>query len=108
MPKETLNQKISQEKFLAVISYIWILCLVPIILKSKNEFVMHHAKQGLVLFIAEIALCVIGLIPFIGWLIGFLGFWLILILSIIGIIKVLAGEKWEMPVLGQYAKKINL
>jgi len=108
MSKEMPIKQIPQEKFLAAISYIWILCLVPIVMKNKDEFVMHHAKQGLVLFIAEIALWIIGFIPFLGWIISFFGFWLVLVLSLAGIIKTLSGEKWEMPVLGQYAKKFNL
>ncbi len=108
MSKEMPTKQIPQEKFLAAISYIWILCLVPIVMKNKDEFVMHHAKQGLVLFIAEIALWIIGFIPFCGWIISFFGFWLVLVLSLAGIIKTLSGEKWEMPILGQYAKKINL
>lgn len=108
MSKEMPIKQIPQEKFLAAISYIWILCLVPIIMKNKDEFVMHHAKQGLVLFIAEIALWIIGFIPFLGWIISFFGFWLVLVLSLAGIIKTLSGEKWEIPVLGQYAKKFNL
>lgn len=108
MSKEMPIKQIPQEKFLAAISYIWILCLVPIVMKNKDEFVMHHAKQGLVLFIAEIALWIIGFIPFLGWIISFFGFWLVLVLSLAGIIKTLSGEKWEMPFLGQYAKKFNL
>ena len=31
-----------------------------------------------------------------------------LIMTVTGIIKAMNGESWEMPILGKYAKKINL
>jgi hypothetical protein len=38
----------------AIVAYIGILCLLPLLLKKDNKFALHHGKQGLVLFIAEI------------------------------------------------------
>jgi uncharacterized membrane protein len=43
-------------------------------------------------------------IPFFGWLL----FILVVVVAVVGLLKTLAGEYWEMPVLGEYAKKINL
>jgi uncharacterized membrane protein len=51
---------------------------------------------------------VIGIIPFIGWILGFIGAIAIIILSILGILKSLNGEYWEMPYVAEYAKKINI
>ena len=47
-------QGAENDKYVAAISYLWILCFVPLFLKKKSKFAQHHAKQGLVLFIAEI------------------------------------------------------
>jgi uncharacterized membrane protein len=43
-------------------------------------------------------------IPVIGWLAALT----LAIASVVGFFKALQGEMWEMPVIGQYAKKIDL
>lgn len=105
---EENKKDVQENKALAAVSYIWILCLLPIIVGTKSKFAMHHAKQGLVLFIAEIALWIVSIIPVIGWLIGFIGFILAIIVSILGIVKALAGEYWQIPYIGKFADKIKL
>jgi len=94
-------------KVLGILSYIWILCFIPLLLKRKDEFIHHHAKQGLALFIFEIALSVVAVVPLLGWLLSFFGWILAVILSLLGILNVLAGKKWEMPVLGKYADRLK-
>jgi len=95
---------IAKNRYLAALSYIWILCLVPLFLKRDSKFAQFHAKQGLVLFIANVAGSLVFWIPVVGWLLG-LG---ILILAVLGIVKALSGQWWEMPYLGKYAKKLNI
>ena len=99
--------KKGQKNILAIISYIGILCLVPILMKEKDEFVKFHAKQGLVLFIAEVATLLISWIPILGWFIGFI-FWIIwVVLSLIGIINAVGGKQVPLPVIGKFAKKFK-
>ncbi len=102
------NKEIQEGKVFGVIAYLWILCLVPLLLKKENKFALFHAKQGLVLFICEIALWIIGIIPIIGWLISVLGSLACGILALVGIIQALMGNYWKMPLLGDYAEKINI
>lgn len=99
-PPQVDPKDIEENKVIAAISYIWILFLVPLFLKKESKFAQFHAKQGLVLFIAWL----FALIPVIGWLIALV----VLILAIIGFLKALTGEYWEIPVMGQFAKKLNL
>ena len=76
---------------------------------GRCEYCQFHAKQGLVLFIGSFVVMILGMIPVLGWLIILpLGWLIIIVLSILGIVNALAGKKWEMPFLGQYAKKIHL
>lgn len=98
--KEQLNT-------MAIISYIGVLCLIPILMKEKDEFVKFHARQGLVLFIGEIATWIVfGIVPFLWFLANLLGiFWLVL--SIIGIVNVVNKEKKEIPLVGKFAEKIK-
>lgn len=100
---------VEDNKYLALLSYIGILCLVPLLGKKDSKFCQEHGKQGLVLFLFEIAVMVLGMVPVIGWLaIGPIGSLLALVLSIVGIVNVFQGKFWEIPVLGAYRNKINL
>jgi len=96
------------ENVYAVLAYLWILCLVPLLLKKDDEFILFHAKQGLMLFILEVAIGIIAVIPFLGWLIGIVGTLLCGVLSIMGIIQVLMGNEWKIPVIGDWAEKITV
>jgi len=96
--------KFNEERILAALSYVWILCLIPLLLKRHDEYVGFHAKQGLVLFLCEVAGLLIYWLPLIGQLI-FLCF---VIVSVIGILQALHGKKWEIPVLGKYAQKLKI
>ena len=113
MPTPNINdpkvkKDIEENKVLAAIGYISILCLIPLLLKPKSDYAKFHGKQGLILFIGGIINMLISAIPVLGWILGFIGFVAILVLSIIGILKSLKGEYWEMPYLAEYAEKINI
>ena len=100
--------EISQmDRFLAAGSYIWVLWLIGMVLGGNNEFVLRHAKQGLVLFIAEILLMALAAIPFLGWLIGFVGFVAAVVVSVMGIMHAWHGKEWEVPFIGIFASRIN-
>lgn len=101
------DKEVLEGKPYAILSYLWILCLVPLILKKENKFAVFHAKQGLVLFIGELAVAFIGIIPILGWMILFFGTILFSLLSLIGIVQVLMGNLWKMPVVGDIAEKIK-
>ncbi len=91
-----------EDKVMGVLAYLGILVLIPLLAKRDSEFVQFHAKQGLVLFIAEV---ILWWIPFIGWFI--LGP-IVSILALIGLIMAAMGRKWKIPVIWSIAEKINL
>ena len=101
-------KKIDDNKVIAILSYIGVLCLIPLLMKKDDKFVFFHAKQGLVLFIAEIITYFILMIPILGWIIAPIASLIWLALSIIGIVNVLGGEMKELPILGKYADKIKI
>jgi len=106
--QQSSTSNLSENKLLAAISYLGVLCLIPLLLKKDDKFVQFHAKQGLVLFIAEIVVSFINIIPFLGqmiWLFVSLAF---LLISIIGLIKACQGEWWKIPFLYEYSQKINI
>ena len=99
---------IEENKGITILSYIGILCLIPLLAKKDSKFAQYHAKQGLVLLICEVVTYIVYVIPVIGWIVGFLAsiFWLVL--AIIGIVNVVKGETKELPVIGKLGAKINL
>lgn len=98
------SQDINDNKLIAALSYVWVLFLIPLLAKRDSKFCQFHAKQGLLLFLVEVVGWLVFWIPIIGWLL----FLAVVVVAIIGILKALSGQYWELPVLGEYAKKINL
>lgn len=102
------DSEIQDAKFFAAVGYINILCLVPLLLKKQNRFAQFHGKQGLVLFILEVAASILKIIPVLGDLVFTVAFVVLGILSLVGIVKVLMEEYWEMPLIFDIADRINL
>lgn len=98
------DKDIQENKAITVLSYLGILCLVPLLAKKESKFAQFHAKQGLVLFVVE----VIGsfLVPLLG--LGLLIYLAALIFSIIGIVNVAGGKMAKLPLIGDLAEKFNL
>ena len=103
-----LDPEIQEGKFFAAVGYVSVLCFVPLLLKKGNRFAQFHGKQGLVLFILELAASILKAIPALGDVVFTLAFVVLGILSLVGIVKVLMGEYWEMPVIQEVAAKISL
>ena len=106
MPEQNSATTQNQEdKAYAALSYLWVLCLVPLFFRRQSAYVQWHAKQGFLLFVGEVVIAMVAWIPVLGWIVGFVGWIAAVILSIMGILAALSGKMWEMPFLGAYAKK---
>jgi uncharacterized membrane protein len=103
-----------------VLSYLGILALIPLLVEKGDREVQWHAKHGLVLFAAEVllfialgfVLTIVGMIPFIGWLITLLGclVWTILpigilVFHVLCIVKAVNGQRMIIPGLSMYADR---
>lgn len=91
-----------ENKVYAVLSYIGLLFLVPLIAAKDSPYARFHANQGIVLFIACVIFAAMCGIPFIGWIIGAVGEIGSVVLMIIGIISAWRGEKKELPFIGKF------
>jgi uncharacterized membrane protein len=72
--------------------------------KRDSKFCQFHAKQGLVLFVVQTIIGLVAWIPLLGWMLALAA----VLVSIIGIFKVLAGEYWKIPYLHEYSEKIKI
>jgi uncharacterized membrane protein len=118
MPEPTPASTASSNRgVMIVLSYLWILALVPLLVEKEDKEVQWHAKHGIVLMVAEIAFwivyniviymfaavftplgCVIGLLsPLIALV--------FLVVHIMAIIKGINGQRLIIPVLSEYANK---
>ncbi|MCK4883162.1 MAG: hypothetical protein KAS92_09075, partial [Candidatus Omnitrophica bacterium] len=56
------DQQILEGKVFAILSYLSILCIIPLVFKKDNPFVLKHGKQGLILFLGEVAVFILHII----------------------------------------------
>lgn len=103
-PAPTL--KADNNTVLAVLSYLGPLVIISYLLGKDNEFVRFHSKQGMVVFGFEIVMWVLGSMMYLYFVMNLLNL-ATLILSIIGIVNAIKGEKKELPFVGGLAHNIN-
>ncbi len=117
--KEQLDgqEKVNEEKIsstndkvdaMALLSYLGVLCLIPLLMDKDNDFVQYHARQGFILFMAEVVTMVIAGIPVLGWVLAPVLGLVWLVFSVMGLINVLNAKRKELPLIGQYARKIKI
>jgi uncharacterized membrane protein len=95
--------------YITIIPAILFLAMAPY---NRNSYVRFHAWQSIFLTIAclaiDIALMVVGRLPFLGFMTLFL--WplvglAIFVVWIIALIKAFNGERFKLPVIGDLAEK---
>lgn len=108
MPRKdkNLNQQLGEGKVLAILAYLPFFCIIPLLFRRDNPFVLSHGKQGLVIFVGEIGVFIVHIILGV-WILKF-GMFILLVLSFVGIIAVLTGRTIELPVISKIADKITL
>ncbi len=97
------SEDIAKNKVFAVLAYIWILFLIPLLAAKDSKFARFHAYQGVALFVTWVVVGVIDrLLPYslsgIGWLLS-VG---LFVLMVIGIINAAQGRGRQLPVIGGF------
>ncbi len=100
------EQEIKEGKFFAIISYVSFLCIITLVLKKSNRFALYHARQGLVLFVMEVAAFILSIIPFLGWLIGVFGNMIFLLVSLWGIMQAALGIYCRIPLISEISENV--
>ena len=85
----------SQEdsNLIGILSYFGLLFLIPMLVVKDDSFVQFHAKQGLVLFLFEVATVIFAAVPIIGWIGAPILYIFWIVLSINGIINVVKSNR---------------
>ena len=101
---------------MVVLSYLWILALIPLLAKKEDREVQWHAKNGLVLLGVEIALwilfTILGFVMPQGLGLGCgmatvqCAIWIaFLVVRVIAIVKGVGGQRFRLPVVSDMADK---
>jgi uncharacterized membrane protein len=95
-----LDKDIEDNKAMAALGYLWILCLVPLLAKPKSKFAQFHARQAVVLFLISFA----TIVPIFGLFL----FLVLVVVAVTALIKSYNGEWWKIPFVYDLSKKIKL
>lgn len=100
-----------------VLAYLWPLAFVPFVLDKQDAEVQWHAKHGIVLMVAELALLLaFTLLTSVAWLatlsagcvVTLLGVFLwvaILAVHVVAIIKGVNGSRFLIPGISEFAER---
>ena len=84
----------------------WLTGLVFLLIEKDSEFVKFHAMQSVVTFLGlTIISFVLRWIPYIGRVIAPIIGIISMILWIVLMIKAYQGERWKVPIAGDFAEK---
>ena len=114
--EEMSEADIGNHRAMAILAYIPILVVVPLVFGQQSRFVRYHTNQGFLLFILEVlrwgvmSVLYTGLpllfqshpmLSLFGFINGVISF-LFLALAIVGILHVISGNCEELPGIGKY------
>lgn len=96
--------KFRKDAPLALMSYIHILVILPLIFRNKSDFVHYHSRQGLFLLGIWVLFGFSLFIPYLPWI-----FLIVIFVDMLfGIIYVLLSKEKPMPIFGKMAEKLNI
>ena len=106
----------SDRTIMLILSYAWLLCLIPLFTKRDDPEVQWHAKNGLVMAvlitIVDILFYILGrFFPLFTCLVSFIPcalFIAYVVVSIIAMVKAINGQRLRVPVLTDQAEKLNI
>lgn len=104
--EKTSKEEIDTGKGMAIVCYLNLLVIIPLIFEKNNNFVRYHINQGLSLCLFTIVTGVIKLMlnDFLlySYIFAILMALLIIIMVVIGIKNVCSGEEKPLPIIGNF------
>jgi hypothetical protein len=91
------------EKLLAILAYVPVLCLIPFVRTDRSEFVSAHVRLGMTLFVIEVFALILRYLRVV---------WDVIILlcvvgALAGIIHVMRGRPFSLPYLSDlFSRKL--
>ena len=91
-------------KVVAILSHVFYIgWLAALILNSSNRSRLgsFYIRQTLGIYLLSVASSVVMIIPILGWIAGFMGYALVILLWFISLVGALNDEEKVVPVLGE-------
>ncbi len=101
------NFQTEEGRMAAIMSYIPILCFVPLLNMKENKEARFHARQGVMLFLIEL-IAVIFLVDGISDFVFKAVLIIAVALSVFGIYFALQGKNYKLPIIGDLAEKSKM
>jgi uncharacterized membrane protein len=101
----------NNSKVFSIISYIWLLWIIPLATGDvkKDPAVKFHVKQGIILTVVWlVTVVVLPFIPILGWIALPIVNVALFVFMILGIINAAQDKQNPLPLIGQFADKINI
>jgi uncharacterized membrane protein len=89
--------------YITIIPAILFLVLEPY---NKRPFVRFHAFQCIGLAVCAFAFGMLMIIPILGWIVGIIGDLALFVVWILCIVKASQGQRWKVPLIGNYVENI--
>jgi len=99
-PPETFDSEpdfSEDEKLMAILAYVPLLCLIPFTRPERSSFVSGHVRIGLILFVVEIFAVILRYLPAVWDVIIFL----CVVAALAGIYHVVRGLPFSIPYLSE-------
>ncbi len=101
-PPVVMDQDTKDNRVLALFCYLSMAVILPLVAQPNSAFIRYHANQGIVLILFTLCATVVGIIPFLGWLVSVVCYIFAFVCTIIGIVHACKGEKKPLPLIGKY------
>lgn len=88
----------------AALAYVlgWLTGLIVFLMEKEDKFVRFHALQAIVTFGF---FNVVAMVPLVGWMLSPLVMLVALVTWILCLVKAYQGEKFKLPVVGEFVEK---
>ncbi len=87
-------------KVMAILAYLGILFLIPLLSAKESPFARFHTNQGLILFLFMFVCGILAVIPVLGWIIAIVGYIFWIVCVVMGIINAAGGKMKPLPLIG--------
>lgn len=101
---QEVKQNTEADKTTAIIAYITLIGLIIAYVTNKdkkNAFAAYHIRQSLGLICTSFALSIINIVPILGWIVSILGFIVLLVLWITGLMNAVNGQEKPVMFIGE-------
>lgn len=93
-------QDIADNKLYALLPYFFgVLGIIPALMIENSPYTRFHVKNSIRLMVAMMLLIVPCIIPIVGWIAAGIGYIIVIVLWIMGIVHVFQGKARDLPII---------